>query len=144
MGHGRRAVIDGDLDELCGLCMRERWAHDDDGRCPLQQRRDVVSPDAVLEPFGEQAARCRKSACCACLARGQRQVWPTEPHHEPPRGRTQRSHDPDTVPLCLACHRERHDVGVDTFWARVGVSWVYVRDRMREGTIWGPAEAVPY
>lgn len=94
--------------------------------------------------FGPQAERCRRSHCCSCLARGLVQKWPTEPHHEPPRGRTHASTDRDTVPLCTACHTERHTKGVDTFWARVGLSWEYVRDRMREGAIWGPSEALPY
>lgn len=96
------------------------------------------------EAFGEQADRCRLSHCCACMALGRRQKWHTEPHHEPPRGRDLKSDDRDTVPLCVACHHERHAKGVDTFWASVGLSWVYVRDRMREGAIWGPSEAVPY
>lgn len=94
--------------------------------------------------FGEQAQRCRRSACCACLARGQVQRTPSVPHHEPPRGRGAKSADPDTVPLCDACHDERHDVGVDTFWARTGLSWRYVRDRMREGATWSDLEAVPF
>lgn len=99
--------------------------------------------------FGEQAARCRASACCACLARGKRQTWRTEPHHEPPIGRDHGTKDRaeldrDTVPLCTACHVERHASGELTFWARVGLSWVYVRDRMRDGAHWSELEALPF
>jgi hypothetical protein len=121
-----------------------------DRRTPLRRvtRIRPINPArrarARVEDFGEQAARCRASVCCACAAQGRIQQTPTQPHHEPPIGRSRRGKDADTVPLCATCHDLRHAIGVFSFWAQVGVSWVYVRDRMREGATWSELEALPF
>ncbi len=83
------------------------------------------------------------------MALGKRQAWPTESHHEPPISRDHATKDRaeldrDTVPLCTQHHTERHAQGSDTFWARVGLSWLYVRDRMRQGAVWDELEALPF
>lgn len=81
-------------------------------RAPREQIRGVP----VVSPFGEQAELCRHSPCVVC-GRG-----PSDPHHEPPRGRDGRGDDADTVPLCRRHHDERHAIGRRAFDERHGVS----------------------
>lgn len=70
--------------------------------------------------FGEQAARCEKSRCPACLTGrldesvGGRIVA----HHEHSRGAGGK--DDATVPLCWSHHALRHSRG-PSFWTIVGV-----------------------
>lgn len=91
------------------------------------------------EAFGRQADLSRYMPCCACrphsyakrehilsrMSQGAelQRCGPdhaySEPHHEPPRSRGGK--DADTVPLCPACHRERHDVGLAEFQRRHGI-----------------------
>jgi len=53
----------------------------------------------------------RNKPCCICGGRA-------EPHHEPLGCGGKGINAPDSycLPLCRGCHRERHDVGVSTFW----------------------------
>lgn len=107
---------------------------------------------AFEEDFGPQSRACRASRCCVCLSSLQLEtdLARVVPHHEPPRGRDRKAHDPDTLPLCEVHHDERHALGVVTFWSKhvlrvrgVIVTWQHVRDRMREGGTWSEWEAVP-
>lgn len=103
------------------------------------------------EQFGSQAAACRASGCCACVASlrdakvagvtpAQHARWlqangyePLHPvaHHEPPRGTGNNSGDADTVPLCTKHHTERHSMPAAEFWSRYGLDPEAVKARMR-------------
>lgn len=74
--------------------------------------------------FGPQAELCRSFPCVACWA------VPTVPHHEPPRSCG--GHDSATVPLCDACHRERHDIGLRAFNKKHGVDLLHAAAVMAE------------
>lgn len=86
--------------------------------------------------FGEQAERCRRGICVACVLLCQRQTTRTVPHHDPcrPRGR-----DRDTLPLCVDHHtdgpRAVHRLGRETFWRIVGIEVAEVLGWMRDGAV---------
>jgi hypothetical protein len=69
--------------------------------------------------FGKQAAATRRMACCVCSRR------PCDPHHYPTRAAGGR--DSDAIPLCARCHRAAHDMGMETFQGRAGVSFDVVK-----------------
>lgn len=82
--------------------------------------------------FGEQAERCRRSMCVACVRLGTKQTTRTVPHHvvHRPEGT-----DADTIPLCRDHHTDGpmsvHGKGRETFWAFVGVDEDDVLQLMR-------------
>lgn len=87
---------------------------------PVNQRRRAERQAAA---FGEQAERCRCAPCLVCKA------IPSDPHHEPTRARG--GLDPDTVPLCRACHERRHRIGKAAFERRHDVDLLAEAHRMR-------------
>lgn len=100
---------------------------------PRNAKRAARSREAA---FGEQAERCRRGFCIACVLLCQRQTTRTVPHHDPcrPRGR-----DRDTLPLCVDHHtdgpRAVHRLGRETFWRIVGIEVAEVLGWMRAGAV---------
>lgn len=76
----------------------------------MQQPRPSTARDEAYLEF------VRSKPCCACNRPG-----PSEAHHEPMgfTGMGMKPPDYQTVPLCRACHQERHDKGVKAFWRTV-------------------------
>ena len=105
-------------------------------KTPLRNRRPLARRTAIrrvnhqrartrrARDFGPQAALCRTFACVVCWS------GPVEVHHEPPRSCGGR--DANTVPLCPACHRERHDIGLRAFNRKHGVDLVHETTVMAE------------
>lgn len=77
-------------------------------RSPLRRRNPERAAALRAAAFGRQAELCRRSPCCSCGA-----PPPSDPDHVRTRGAGGR--DQDCVPLCRACHQERHAQGIRTF-----------------------------
>lgn len=94
---------------------------------PLRRKTKLRAKNAAkakpryMRTFGPDgfAAWLRLQPCVACKGFGPGQK--NEVHHEPTRGAGGRW--VDTVSLCTRCHRRRHDIGVETFWAEVGMDY---------------------
>jgi len=94
---------------------------------PMRRSNPERRARALAEAFGDQAARCRASACCVpCCSAGP----PCDPHHEPTRASGGR--DADTVPLCRPHHEERHRTGVKTFQRAHGIDLLAIARGMSE------------
>ena len=78
-------------------------------KTPLRKRNAKRAAARLARNFGPQAAWCRACYCQMCG-----KPPPCDPHHEPSRSRG--GSDEDTVPLCRACHRRRHQMGARAFW----------------------------
>lgn len=87
---------------------------------PMNQKRSAERRAAA---FGEQAQRCRESACLVCGSR------PCDVHHEPTRARG--GIDKDTVPLCREHHDERHRIGRPAFEKKYGLDLRAEAERMQ-------------
>jgi len=103
---------------------------------PVRRRNAKRAAKRFDDSFGEQADRCRRGFCVACVLLCQRQTTPTVPHHDPcrPRGK-----DRDTVGLCRDHHtdgpRAVHRLGRETFWRIVGIEFAEVVEWMRRGDV---------
>jgi 5-methylcytosine-specific restriction endonuclease McrA len=75
--------------------------------------------------FGPQAKVCRRAPCCVCARK------PADPAHVVARGMGGvNSSDAMCVPLCRRCHREQHDVGIETFQVRHNINLALVADEL--------------
>jgi len=103
---------------------------------PVRRRNAKRAAKRFDDSFGEQADRCRRGFCIACVLLCQRQTTATVPHHDPcrPRGK-----DRDTVGLCHDHHtdgpRAVHRLGRETFWRIVGIEFAEVVGGMRRGDV---------
>lgn len=79
--------------------------------------------------FGAQADACRKMPCAAC-GMVPRKGEQSDPHHEPPVSLG--GLDPDTVPLCRACHDRRGNTTAEAFWLAVGLDPEDVKQAVRD------------
>jgi hypothetical protein len=130
-------------------------------RKPLPKRNPERYAKRHAEQFGEQAALCRMLPCRACwapacayhlvAARFASVVFETaisttgpaicEAHHEPPRSCGGK--DADTVPLCTAHHRERHNIGRRAFEAKYQIDLQRTAAELRVIVEAARSEAVP-
>ena len=83
---------------------------------------DTFRPDPKPKPYRSKKHlfKVRNMPCCVCG-----EMWAARvPHHESEQGvgtMGGKTGDDRTVPMCLICHRLRHDTGRDTFWKEAGI-----------------------
>lgn len=80
-------------------------------KTPIKKRNVKRAKKRYQKAFGDKAKYIRSLPCCACGAAG-----PSDPHHVRSRGAGGTS--ADLAPLCRGCHREIHQIGVETFAAK--------------------------
>jgi hypothetical protein len=89
------------------------------------------NPQPKQKPFRSKKARewFRYKKCIICGDCN------TCGHHEPLNGHGIGTKGPDNqqVPLCFNHHRERHDIGRETFWNKYGLDWQKLVKRYERG-----------
>lgn len=92
-------------------------------RSPLKRTPFKRKPPRVrtAKQGGDPTYLCfvRSLPCCIC-----QKAAPSHPHHATllGRGKSQKSHDHQTMPMCFECHRAFHDLsGYFDGWTRDGL-----------------------
>jgi hypothetical protein len=92
---------------------------------PVRERNSKRKAKTFARCFGDRAAAVREMPCLACVARGSRQMAPTQAAHARARGLGGvKGNSSDLVPLCAFDHELASEFGTSkraAFEARAGL-----------------------
>jgi hypothetical protein len=76
----------------------------------------------------------RQLPCIVCLSLDETATGPSEAHHQNPKGhggKGIKTDDSRCMPLCNYHHRQRHDIGSDTFSKKYDLNYEWVINNLR-------------